>query len=101
MANNATSPWADVSCDVYDVGWNSEGYTKVLSFNDYFSRGVLCIPLTAEANSEDIADAVVHYLIRFHGKPLSIRSDRGSILISELIRTLYDKYNIEMKEGTA
>ena len=101
MANNATSPWADVSCDVYDVGWDSGGYTKVLSFNDYFSRGVLCIPLTTEANSEDIADAVVHYLIRFHGKPLSIRSDRGSILISELIRTLYDKYNIEMKEGTA
>jgi hypothetical protein len=101
MHNTAGTPWADLSCDVYDVGWESGGFTKVLSFNDYFSRGVLCVPFRSDATSEDVADVIVHYLIRFYGKPLSIRSDRGSILISELLKVLYDKYGVKMCEGTA
>ena len=101
VVNNGSSPWSFVTCDVYDVGWASGEFTKVLAFVDQFTRGVLCIPLKTDHTSEDIADAIAHVLMRFYGKPLAIRSDRGSVLISETIEQLYDKHKISMEDGTA
>jgi len=105
ISNNGASPWSCVTCDVYDVGWISYSgtveYTKVLAFVDQFTRGVLAVPLTSNHTSEDIADVIVTMLIRFHGKPASVRSDRGSVLISEVIKHLYSKYKIKMNAGTA
>jgi hypothetical protein len=93
--------WSFVTCDVYDVGWPSGDFTKVLAFVDQFSRGVLCIPLEATHTSEDIADSIIYVLMRFYGKPIAIRSDRGSVLISEVIAQLYSKHTIRMEDGTA
>ena len=101
MTNNGKSPWSVVSFDVHDMGIESGGYTKVLSFADHFSRGILALPLSTTATSEDVADIIVNYLIRFYGKPEAIRSDRGSILISEVIKKLYEKYGIVMEAATA
>ena len=101
IVNNGSSPWSHVTCDVYDVGWSSGDFTKVLAFIDQFSRGVLVVPLKTDHTSADIADAFVHMLMRFHGRPLSVRSDRGSVLISELISQLYEVHKVEMDDGTA
>ena len=101
VVNNGFSPWSFVTCDVYDVGWESGGFTKVLAFVDQFSRGVLTVPLATNHTSEDIAHAIVYVLQRFHGRPLAVRSDRGSVLISEVIAQLYEQHNIVMEDGTA
>ena len=101
LTNNGTSPWSVVSFDVHDMGLESGGFTKVLSFADHFSRGILALPIATDATAEDVADMIVNYLIRFYGKPEAIRSDRGSILISEVIKKLYSKYGIRMEAATA
>ena len=101
LGNFGFSPWAHLVCDVYDVGWTSGGYTKVLAFVDQFTRGVLCVPLPPNHTSEDVADAIVHMVMRFYGRPQSVRSDRGSVLIAELIAQLYEKHNVRMDDGTA
>ena len=101
IVNNGSSPWSYVTVDAYDVGWESGGYSKVLAFVDQFTRGVLCVPLPVDYTSEHVADAFVYVLMRFKGKPLAIRSDRGSVLISELIKQLYDKHNVVQEAGTA
>ena len=101
ITHHGSSPWTDVTVDVYDVGWSSDGFTKIVSFNDHLGRGVLSCPLTSDYTAEDIADIVVGYLIRFKGRPLRIHSDRGSTLIAEVIKQLYSKYEISMEAGMA
>jgi len=101
FTHHGTAPWTDVTVDVYDVGWASDGFTKIVSFNDHLGRGVLSVPLKTDYTSEDIADIMVAYVIRFKGRPLRVHSDRGSTLISELIQQLYDKYEIKMEAGMA
>ena len=101
MTHHGSTPWSDVTFDVYDVGWTSEGYSKVVSFNDHLGRGVLCAPLRNDYTAEDIADIIVNYVLRFKGRPLRMHSDRGSTLIAEIIEQLYAKYQIHMEAGMA
>ena len=101
ITHHGSSPWTDVTLDVYDVGWPSGEFTKIVSFNDHLGRGVLSVPLKTDYTAENIADIVVGYVIRFKGRPLRMHSDRGSTLIAEVVHQLYTKYEIVMKAGMA
>ena len=101
IVHHGSSPWTDVTVDVYDVGWASDSFTKIVSFNDHLGRGVLSVPLPTDYTAEDIADILVAYVIRFKGRPQCIHSDRGSTLIAEVVKQLYDKYEIQMEAGMA
>ncbi len=87
--------------DVYDIGIIFDGYSHTLDFVDALSRTVCSNAVKGTPTSEEIARIVLAVLIRHHGKPSEIRSDRGSNFISEGLETLYNKLRIRINASTA
>ena len=92
----------DVLCtDVYDVGLEEDGYDRTIDFACYFSRQIRCELLKGAPTSEQVADVLLHSIIRSTGVPSEIRSDAGSNLISKAIHMLYKRLGIVITIGTA
>tara|TARA_B110000046_G_scaffold47237_1_gene52291 strand:+ start:9491 stop:17443 length:7953 start_codon:yes stop_codon:yes gene_type:complete len=92
----------DVLCgDVFDVGFEEDGYDHTLDFACYFSRGIRSVPLKGTPTSETIIDALISVIFRDSGIPSEIRSDAGSNFISAAVRLLYERLGIEIVVGTA
>lgn len=90
------------SGDVFEVGEvTDDGFSHTIDFACHFSHKIVSIPCQGTPNSEAISRAIHHTLIRFHGKPREIRSDRGSNFISQAIEGLYKRLGIRLNAGTA
>jgi hypothetical protein len=82
------SPWAGVSCDfVVDLPV-SEGYDALLVFVDRFTKMCHLVPCNKTAKAPDFARYYLQHVIRLHGIPESLVSDRGSIFTSHFWRDL-------------
>ena len=101
MSNAGAHPNDLLSGDVFDVGVEHGGLRSTIDFVCHFSKRVTAEPSVAAPTSEDIARVLVDVIIRHHGKPSEIRSDRGSNYISAAIRELYVKLSIRINPGTA
>ena len=97
----AQYPFEILSGDVYYVGIDWEGYTHTLDFVCHFTRRVTSIPMQGKPTSEAVYRALLEYVIRVHGKPSEIRSDRDSTLISEALQALYTRLGIRINAASA
>ena len=101
VIDNGDHPHDVLAGDVYDVGIDWEGYTHTLDFICYFSRWVTSTAMQGMPTSEEIARVVIDVVMRQHGKPREIRSDRGSNFISAALQYLYSAMGISINAGTA
>ena len=85
-----TKPWEQISMDFVvglppSIGSWGEGrqvYNAVLVVVDRFSKMAHFIPTTNTINSEQLANLFVKEIIRLHGVPANIVTDRGSVFAS-------------------
>ena len=99
---NGNHPGDIWSGDVFEVGVvTSDGYSHTTDFACHFSHKIVSVACQGSPDSKTIARAVRDVLIRFHGKPREIRSDRGSNFISQAIESLYKGLGIRLNAGTA
>ena len=96
-----SGPGQVLSADAYEVGVVYDDYSHTLDFADHHSRGIISEPTKGVPDSSQVADIVVNTVIRRKGTPREIRSDRGSNLISEALRLLYERLRIRINAGTA
>ena len=94
-------PFSILSADVYDVGIVFDEFSHTLDYVCHFSKRVVTNAMRGMPNSEGVVDTLVNVVIRHHGKPDEIRSDRGSNLISKAIKILYERFKIKITAGTA
>ncbi|MDC0525706.1 hypothetical protein OAO87_01810 [bacterium] len=95
------SPFRILSADVYDVGVVFDEFSHTLDYVCHFCKRVVTNAMKGVPDSEGVVDTLVNVVIRHHGKPDEICSDRGSNLISKAIQLLYERFRIKITAGTA
>ena len=92
--STAKRPWDTVAIDVVSASATSkDGYTKVLTVLDLFSRYVLAIPIR-RARAAEVAGALFTNLFCVFGKPRRIHSDDGREFMNETLKALCKRWSI-------
>jgi transposase InsO family protein len=86
-------PWQDISLDSITGLPRSDGYTNLLVITDRLTRGVILEGM-AEVTPGPTAWALVRTVIRRHGIPKSIVSDRGPQFTSSTWKRVCQLLNI-------
>ena len=94
-------PWKSVSCDfIVDLPL-SNGFDSILVFVDRFTKMCHLIPCLKSTDAPGFARMYLDHVIRLHGNPQSLVSDRGSIFTSHFWSSLAKMMNVKSKLSTA
>lgn len=94
-------PWESVSLDFMDLPMSTRGHDSVLVVTDRFSGMLHCVPTTRTATARDTVDLMLTEVVRLHGVPRSIVSDRDVRFTSELWASLWEALGTRLKMTTA
>lgn len=96
-----SSPWRGISCDfIVDLPM-SKGFDSLLVFVDRLTKMAHYVPCTKTATAPDFARLFIDNVIRLHGIPDSIVSDRGAIFTSHFWKSLSTMLKLKQKLSTA
>ncbi len=96
--------WQSVAMDWTEVPAvirNGVEYNQVLVVIDRGTRMCHLIPTSKSADAVETADLFLHYVVKYHGLPRSITSDRDSRLTSGFWRRLCDLLNIRLRPSSS
>ncbi|KAI5448775.1 hypothetical protein NCC49_006605 [Naganishia albida] len=96
------NPWQSISMDAIVKLPSSGGYDSILTIVDRFSKIAHFIPFTESGfDATALADMFKHHIIRIHGVPTDIVSDRGSTFNSKFWKALMDGLGTKCNLSTA
>ncbi len=81
-------PFQLVGVDVMDLPKTTSGYKHVLVFQDYLTKWPMVYPLV-DQKAHRIVEILVNEIVPFFGVPEALLSDRGTNLLSHLMRDVY------------
>ncbi|MCH84611.1 hypothetical protein A2U01_0005443, partial [Trifolium medium] len=93
--------WEDLSMDFITGLPKSKGYEAILVVVDRLSKYCHFIPLKHPYTAKMIAEVFVREVVRLHGIPLSIVSDRDPIFISNFWKELFKLQGTHLKMSSA
>ena len=93
-------PFQIVGVDIMDLPKTNEGNCHVLVFQDFLTKWPLVYPMP-DQKSIQIAKDLVEEVIPFFGVPESLLSDRGTNLLSHLMKDLCEFLGIKKLNTTA
>jgi hypothetical protein len=93
--------WEDLSMDFITGLPKSKGYEAILVVVDRLSKYAHFVPLKHPYTARVIAEVFVKELVRLHGVPLSIVSDRDPIFMSNFWQELFKLQGTKLKVSTA
>jgi hypothetical protein len=94
-------PWKGLSCDFITDLPVSHGYDSLLVFVDRFTKMKHLVPCTKTATAPDFARMFLDHVIRLHGIPDSLVSDRGTIFTSQFWSSLSQMLGLKQRLSTA
>ena len=77
-------PWSHIAMDFVTGLPPSEGNDTILTIVDRFSKAVHYIPLPKLPSASEMADLLAQHVVRLHGIPTDIVSDRGPQFTSKV-----------------
>lgn len=80
-------PWSHIAVDFVTGLPPSEGNTTILTIVDRFSKSAHFIALQKLLSAREAADRLVNHVLKLHGIPLDIVSDRGPQFTSQVWRS--------------
>ena len=93
--------WSSVAIDFITGLPRSSGFNAILTITDRLTKMVHLIPTVKEATASDIAKIFLRHVVRHHGIPRSIVSDRDAKFTSHFWRELMKLLNINLKMSSA
>lgn len=93
--------WADISMDFIDGLPKVHGKSVILTMVDRFSKYVHFILLSHLYTAVSVAHAFFDGIVRLHGFPMSIVSNRDPIFASHLWRDLFKLAGVQLRFSTA
>jgi hypothetical protein len=94
--------WMSVGMDlVTDLPVTSDGYDSIIVFVDRLSKMVHLAPCRKTTTAEQFADIFLDTVVKHHGLPDQLVSDRGSIWTSKFWQTLRGALGISAAMSTA
>jgi hypothetical protein len=96
-----SGPWKSVSCDFIVDLPISNGFDSILVFVDRLTKMTHLVPCHKTTDAPEFARMFLDNVIRLHGIPQSLVSDRGSIFTSHFWKSLASMMNLKRRLSTA
>ena len=97
----ATGPWKSLSMDFIVKLPESKGYDSILVIVDRFSKMCHLIPCQERIDASQTAELFLKNVVRLHGLPIDIVSDRGPQFVSKFWGSMCEQMEITRKLSTA
>jgi predicted choloylglycine hydrolase len=93
--------WADISLDFIEGLPRVNGKSVILMVVDRFSKHAHFIPLSHPYTAATVAKAFFDSIVRLHGFPVSIVSDRDPVFTGHVWRDLFKMAGVHLRMSTA
>jgi transposase InsO family protein len=94
--------WYSVSMDyITGLPCTAAGYDAVYVVLDRLTKMAHFVPCTKDVTAEGTADLFVREVVRLHGYPLEIISDRDSKFASKFWQRLFEQLGVQQRMSTA
>ena len=93
-------PWKSIAMDLIKDLPTSDGYDTVLVVIDRLTKMSHFIPCNESLDARQFATLFLKEIIRLHGIPRDIITDRGSLSTSDLWKEITEKLGIEKRLST-
>jgi len=93
--------WADIAMDFIEALPKVHGKSVILTVVDRFSKYAHFIPLGHPYTATSVARAFFHDIVRLHGFPDSIVSDRDPVFTGQVWRDLFRQAGVQLRMSTA
>jgi hypothetical protein len=96
-----TGAWRDISMDFIEGLPTSDGYKAIMVIVDRYTKYSHFVPLKHPFTAQTVARHFVDSVVKLHGMPRSIVSDRDRIFTSVFWKLLFQKLGTKLKYTTA
>ena len=93
--------WDDISLDFVEGLPMSHGKNAIMVVVDRFSKYAHFLPLTHPFTAKLVADKFVEGIVKLHGMPISIISDRDPIFVSKFWQEFFKLPGSKLKLSSA
>lgn len=94
-------PWHSIALDFVDLPMSTLGHDCALVLSDHFSGQVHIAPTVRTATAETAAELVLQYVVRAHGLPSVLTSDRDPRFTSAVWTELWRRMGSKLRMSTA
>ncbi|XP_044141603.1 uncharacterized protein LOC122931595, partial [Bufo gargarizans] len=94
-------PWTHLSMDFIMDLPRSSGKTVILVVVDRFSKMVHFIPFPGLPNAKTLAQAFIDHIVKLHGIPSDIVSDRGTQFVSRFWKAFCSRLGVRLSFSSA
>ena len=93
--------WQDLTMDFIEGLPKSEGYNMILVVVDRLTKYAHFMAIRHPYTAATVAQTFLDNVVKHHGFPTSIVSDRDTIFVSNFWKQLFTLYKVELKLSTA
>lgn len=93
--------WSQISMDVIDALPKSKGYEVILVVVDRLGKYGHFIPLKHPYTAKSVAQVFLDTVVRLHGLPDTITSDRDAVFLSNFWQELFTLQGVQLNTSSA
>jgi predicted aspartyl protease len=95
-------PWTDIGMDlITQLPRSKSGYDCIITFVDRFTKQIHCVPCNTTITAPKLVSIFLREVVRHHGMPKTIVSDRDPRFTGQFWRTLFEMFKTKLAMSTS